>query len=117
MNLTRERIRQVEVKALAKLEALKDMASLRDYIDEGPVGKRRLPVIRRPPRSTRTRTSSRTTASDAADDADVEDVVAGRFRRRRVSFAAISEPTSAREATADRPRARGRAPSPSPRRG
>ena len=45
MNLTRERIRQVEVKALAKLEALKDMASLRDYIDEGPVGKRRLPVI------------------------------------------------------------------------
>src|SRR3954470_8012373 len=45
MNLTRERIRQVEVKALAKLEALKDMMALRDYIDEGPVGKRRLPVI------------------------------------------------------------------------
>jgi hypothetical protein len=45
MNLTRERIRQVEVKALAKLEALKDMSSLRDFIDEGPVGKRRLPVI------------------------------------------------------------------------
>ncbi len=45
MNLTRERIRQVEVKALAKLEALRDMSSLRDYIDEGPVGKRRLPVI------------------------------------------------------------------------
>ena len=45
MNLTRERIRQVEVKALAKLEALKDMSSLRDYIDEGPVGKRRLPVL------------------------------------------------------------------------
>jgi Sigma-70, region 4 len=45
MNLTRERIRQVEVKALAKLEALRDMASLRDYIDEGPVGKRRLPVL------------------------------------------------------------------------
>ena len=42
MNLTRERIRQVEVKALAKLEALKDMMALRDYVDEGPLGKRRL---------------------------------------------------------------------------
>jgi hypothetical protein len=48
MNLTRERIRQVEVKALAKLEALNDMTSLRDYVDEGPVGKRRLPVIAPP---------------------------------------------------------------------
>ena len=48
MNLTRERIRQVEVKALAKLEALKDMLALRDYIDEGPVGKRRLPVLAAP---------------------------------------------------------------------
>lgn len=48
MNLTRERIRQVEVKALAKLEALKDMMALRDYVDEGPVGKRRLPVIAAP---------------------------------------------------------------------
>jgi hypothetical protein len=45
MNLTRECIRQVEVRALAKLEALNDMNSLRDYVDEGPVGKRRLPVI------------------------------------------------------------------------
>src|SRR5688572_21831491 len=45
MNLTRERIRQVEVKALAKLEALRDMMALRDYIDEGPVGKRRLPRL------------------------------------------------------------------------
>lgn len=45
MNLTRERIRQVEVKALAKLEALKDMMALRDYVDEGPVGKRRLPKL------------------------------------------------------------------------
>lgn len=47
MNLTRERIRQVEVKALAKLEALRDMMALRDYVDEGPVGKRRLPVLAR----------------------------------------------------------------------
>jgi hypothetical protein len=45
MNLTRERIRQVEVRALAKLEALKDMMALRDYVDEGPIGKRRLPVL------------------------------------------------------------------------
>jgi hypothetical protein len=45
MNLTRERIRQVEVKALAKLEALRDMMALRDYVDEGPVGKRRLPSL------------------------------------------------------------------------
>ncbi len=48
MNLTRERIRQVEVKGLAKLQALKDMSALRDYVDEGPVGKRRLPVIAAP---------------------------------------------------------------------
>jgi hypothetical protein len=47
MNLTRERIRQVEVKGLAKLEALKDMVALRDYVDEGPIGKRRLPVLSR----------------------------------------------------------------------
>lgn len=45
MNLTRERIRQVEVKALAKLEALADTDALRDYVDEGPVGKRRLPKL------------------------------------------------------------------------
>ncbi len=45
MNLTRERIRQVEVKALAKLEALREMMALRDFIDEGPVGKRRLPKL------------------------------------------------------------------------
>jgi hypothetical protein len=45
MNLTRERIRQVEVKALAKLDALQDMMALRDYVDEGPVGKRRLPLL------------------------------------------------------------------------
>jgi hypothetical protein len=45
MNLTRERIRQVEVQALAKLDALDDMMSLRDYADVGPVGKRRLPCL------------------------------------------------------------------------
>ncbi len=46
MNLTRERIRQVEVRALAKLEALQEMMALRDYVDEGPNGKRRLPTLR-----------------------------------------------------------------------
>ncbi|MBW2534400.1 MAG: hypothetical protein JRI55_23110 [Deltaproteobacteria bacterium] len=46
MNLTRERIRQVEVRALAKLEALKEMMALRDYVDEGPIGRRRLPTLR-----------------------------------------------------------------------
>lgn len=45
MNLTRERIRQVEVKALAKLDALREMMVLRDYVDEGPVGRRRLPLL------------------------------------------------------------------------
>ncbi len=48
MNLTRERIRQVEVKALAKLEALQGGHSLRDFVEEGPVGKRRLPVLNQP---------------------------------------------------------------------
>jgi hypothetical protein len=45
MNLTRERIRQVEVKGLAKLASLRDMMALRDYVDEGPMGKRRLPLL------------------------------------------------------------------------
>ena len=59
MNLTRERIRQVEVKALAKLEALRDMMALREYVDEGPVGRRRLPRL--------------TKADLAGIDADVDD--------------------------------------------
>lgn len=58
MNLTRERIRQVEVRALAKLEALRDMMALRDYVDEGPNGKRRLPSL---------------DAKAAAEDGDDED--------------------------------------------
>ena len=45
MNLTRERIRQVEVKALARLEALREMGSLREFVDEGPIGRRRLPRL------------------------------------------------------------------------
>jgi len=60
MNLTRERIRQVEVKALAKLEALSDMDALRDYVDEGPVGKRRLPKL--------------VAASSESDEDDIDDL-------------------------------------------
>jgi len=60
MNLTRERIRQVEVKGLAKLEALSDMFALRDYVDEGPVGKRRLPILAKP------------LAEDEADESDFD---------------------------------------------
>jgi hypothetical protein len=60
MNLTRERIRQVEVKGLAKLAALRDMTALRDYVDEGPVGKRRLPLL------------SAEGEEDEEDDADEE---------------------------------------------
>jgi len=48
MNLTRERIRQVEVGALAKLEALQELTAFRDHISEGTSGKRRLPLLSRP---------------------------------------------------------------------
>jgi len=65
MNLTRERIRQVEVKALAKLEALRDMMALRDYVDEGPIGKRRLPRL--------TQADLGGVEPDAADDDDFDD--------------------------------------------
>jgi hypothetical protein len=68
MNLTRERIRQVEVKALAKLEALRDMMALRDYVDEGPIGKRRLP------RLTQADLGVEPGASDDDDDFDDEEV-------------------------------------------
>jgi hypothetical protein len=78
MNLTRERIRQVEVKALAKLEALKDMSALRDYIDEGPVGKRRLPILAAPVEDDLDEEidedEDEVEASDADVDAPLEDV-------------------------------------------
>lgn len=66
MNLTRERIRQVEVKGLAKLQALKDMNALRDYVDEGPVGKRRLPIL------TKSEDEDEE-GSDGEDDFDVDE--------------------------------------------
>lgn len=74
MNLTRERIRQVEVKALAKLEALRDMMALRDYVDEGPVGKRRLP---------------RLTQSDLAPKAEIEDDGSDEFDGDDADFDAL----------------------------
>ena len=66
MNLTRERIRQVEVKGLAKLAALRDMDVLRDYVEVGPVGKRRLPVL-----------ASQTEPTDEADDDAEEGEIEG----------------------------------------
>jgi hypothetical protein len=74
MNLTRERIRQVEVKGLAKLQALRDMEALRDYVDEGPIGKRRLPVL-----SKSEDEENEEGETDADDDFDVEEFVAGEF--------------------------------------
>jgi hypothetical protein len=65
MNLTRERIRQVEVRALAKLEALRDMMALRDYVDEGPNGKRRLPLLHDDDEE-----AEATAATDVDDDYD-----------------------------------------------
>ena len=70
MNLTRERIRQVEVKGLAKLSALRDMNALRDYVDEGPVGKRRLPVLAAD--SEDEDEDEAEGAEDEAEDAEVE---------------------------------------------
>lgn len=72
MNLTRERIRQVEVKALAKLEALSDMYSLRDHVDEGPVGKRRLPQLSKDELGGKGKGKS-VAAATAIDDEDEDD--------------------------------------------
>lgn len=67
MNLTRERIRQVEVKGLAKLQALNDMMALREYVDEGPVGKRRLPLL------DAKKAATPAVAAEAIDDEDEDD--------------------------------------------
>jgi hypothetical protein len=73
MNLTRERIRQVEVKALAKLEALTDMLALRDYVDEGPVGKRRLPQLSKADLAAQKGPASKATSPDSAAIEELED--------------------------------------------
>lgn len=64
MNLTRERIRQVEMEALATLLEFKDMLALHDYVDEASTGKRRLPTL--PERELPNR------AHDEQEDAAVE---------------------------------------------
>ena len=84
MNLTRERIRQVEGKALAKLkEALRrhDGAPQDYYVDEGPVGKRRLPVLTRTDDEDEEETSAEDVDDDDFDDDDDDDAE-GRGRGR-----------------------------------
>ena len=46
MNVTRERIRQIEVTALARLESTDVVAAFHGHLSEGSSGKRRLPVLR-----------------------------------------------------------------------
>ncbi len=76
MNLTRERIRQVEVKGLAKLAALRDMSSLRDYVDEGPTGKRRLPVLSAEAESDEDEAEEGDDADEADDLAEADELEA-----------------------------------------
>jgi hypothetical protein len=46
LNVTRERVRQLEVTGLAKVaEAIGVGSPIRDYVEPGPVGKRRLPLL------------------------------------------------------------------------
>lgn len=45
MNYTRERSRQVEVVATAKLASMRDVVALREYTDGGDTGKRSLPLL------------------------------------------------------------------------
>jgi hypothetical protein len=89
MNLTRERIRQVEVKGLAKLAALRDMSTLRDYVDEGPTGKRRLPVL-----DSAREKASRETAEDEGED-DVDADVDGDESEREDADVSDAEPNGA----------------------
>jgi hypothetical protein len=70
MNLTRERIRQLEVRAMAKVKALSEMESLRDFVDEGPVGKRRLPMISVSPAE-----NDEAEGDDEGDESDLDDEV------------------------------------------
>ncbi len=70
MNLTRERVRQVEVNGLAKLQALDDMFALRDYVDEGPVGKRRLPILAKAVQEDAEEDAEEDAQEDADFDAD-----------------------------------------------
>ena len=44
MNLSRERVRQIEIVALNKLEDLREVMALREHEGAGPLGVRRLPM-------------------------------------------------------------------------
>ncbi len=71
MNLTRERIRQVEVKALSRAAATKEALILRDFAgDPGPIGKRRLPLLAPEDDDEGGERSQRDSAADAAPDLD-----------------------------------------------
>ncbi len=72
LNLTRERIRQLEVRGMAKLAAEKDMFDLRDLVSEGPVGKRRLPVLAAAPVDDDEDDLDDELPEEAADDEDDE---------------------------------------------
>ncbi len=75
MNLTRERIRQVEVKALAKMEALSDMEALREYVDEGPVGRRRLPKLSADELGGQRPSAQASADNDVESDDDLDDEI------------------------------------------
>lgn len=74
MNLTRERIRQLEVRAMAKVKSLNEMEALRDFVDEGPVGKRRLPVISATAADNEEEFDETSEASDNVDEDDIDDL-------------------------------------------
>lgn len=74
MNLTRERVRQVEVKALAKLLSAHEMFALREFHgDGGAVGKRRLPVLVEPEERDDGESFEGDEQSDGAADFDAEE--------------------------------------------
>ncbi len=45
MNLTRERVRQLEAQARARVLTLRETAALRDFVEEGTADRRRLPLL------------------------------------------------------------------------
>lgn len=69
MNLTRERIRQLEVNAMAQIMALQETEALRDFVEEGPVGKRRLPVLN----TARPAAAADESDADEDEDEDLDD--------------------------------------------
>lgn len=62
MNVTRECIRKLEVNAMAQIMASEEVENLKDFAEEGPVGKRRLPLV-----------NSRTSGEDTADEDEADE--------------------------------------------